>query len=295
MNPFSGGRLTGSSSSRTRQAGRSSGSSTAAKLPSPQRALKRQKLEHLEAPASSKYFHTTVGQRTLRPRPHAGPSTSTSSHHSDPIIIDEDDAVDDAPPKRMESKTSSPDPMDLISPEEEVSYAFDQSKPSPLRQFISTLEEKRKSPKDGESTARLRSQHNATVVQESASRLDGNGEGSVPKMPSPPPLRPPSRGKSTARTEAPSKPGKVQTLVTMFNGDCIRHINLQPASRKGNMKPRQVSPHVPRSGVPIAEWATGFRSAVRHYLFSCKTQSPPGHLALFQVPGLPRERRLEES
>ncbi|KAI0250772.1 hypothetical protein BJV78DRAFT_535499 [Lactifluus subvellereus] len=265
MNPFSG-RMTGGSGSRTRQverlSGRGASSSRAAKPPSPQRVSKRQKLDHLEAPSSSKYFPPTAGQRTLRPRPQVGPSTSTSSHRSDPIIIDEDDVMDDTPSKRTESKTSSPDPMDLITPEE-VSYAFDQSKPSPICQFSSSFEETRKSPKDGESTARLRSQHNATVAQESTSRLDSDGGGSVPKKASPPsPLRPRSRGKPTAPTEAASRPGKVQTLVTMYNGSGIPHLNLRPAPRKNAMKPKQLSrPALPIQRLdPVATGTSGFIS-----------------------------------
>jgi hypothetical protein len=250
INPYSG-RMTGSNDSRSRQpAGRlavSSGASSSAaadkRSPSSQRAPKRQKLDHLEATKTntnvSKYFLMTPGRRTLRSRPQVGPSTPASSHRSDPIVIDEDDAPDVVDPSHSRhtgSKASSPDPMDLISPEDVVSYAFDQNKPSPIRQLSLSFEETRMSPKDGESTARLRKQHNTPGAKESASRLE------EAKIPLAPPL---SRGGSIARAEASSKPGYVRTMVTKYNGSTVPHRNLQPKSRKNGMKPRAVSPRCP--------------------------------------------------
>jgi hypothetical protein len=255
MNPFGGGRVTGGNGGRNRQVGRlglggGGGASSSTAAPSSsllQRAPKRQKLDHLETTnSSSKYFHGTAGYRTLRPRPQAGPSTSTSSHRSDPIIIDEDDALDMddvSPSKRIGSKVSSPDPMDLISSEDVSSYAFDQNKPSPIRQLSSSFEETRRSPKDGESTARLRSLHNATEEQESASRLDREGDSL--EQAKPPLTLTLSRGKSTARAEVSPKPGIVRTLVTKYEGGAVPHLNLRPTpSRKSamKMKPRPVRP-----------------------------------------------------
>ena len=263
MSPYSG-RFTGGNGSRNRQVGRpgpslggsaSSSTAAAAAKPSPsQRAPKRQKLDHLERTNSSKYFNKTVINRTLRPRPQAGPSASASSYRSDPIVIDEDDTsdvLDDTPPSmRIGSNASSPDPMDLIN-SDGVSYAFDQNKPSPICQLSSSLEEKRNSPKDGESTARLRSLHNAASSRESSSPLDKDGDGlKRAKAPLTPPL---SRGeRPTARAEASSKPGKVRAIVSKFDrGGPGPLLNLQTMpNRKNGMKPKQVCSVLPSLGVP---------------------------------------------
>jgi hypothetical protein len=262
MNPYSG-RLSGN---RNRQVGRpgsnlgGSASSSTAAVPSPsQRAPKRQKLDHLEKTNSSKYFHPTPINRTLRPRPQMGPFASASSHRSDPIVIDEDDisdVLDDAPPsKRIGSKASSPDPMDLIS-SDGVSYAFDQNKPSPICQLSSSLEEKCNSPKDGESTARLRSLHNAPSPRESRSPLDKDGDG-VERAKAPLVLSLSRGERPTARAEALCKPGRVQAIASQFDRGVV---NLQKMpNRKNGMKPKppkSVSSVLHSLVSPTAEWST---------------------------------------
>jgi hypothetical protein len=226
------------------------GSSKALRPSSSRPTQKRRKLDdHLSENTVSKYFDQDPAQRR---RSQAAPSapSSTSSHtagaNTDNMIIDvEDDApaTNDKRPKPIVSRTTSPDPMDLIAPDS--SYIFDQNKPSPMHQFSLSLEGMRESTKDGESTARLRNTMKLADARASGSgsRLDGNGDDVQPPRVSPT-LR--LRTAQTAQAEASPGRSNVKDKVAFFEGDGPpqpRHLNLRVLtglSRKSAMKPKRV-------------------------------------------------------
>lgn len=212
-------------------------------------ASKRRRLDHLQENKKnvSKFFDDDgSGNQHFQ----AIPSTSTSSHPScataDAIVIDgEDDsaATNDDLHEPIVLETSSPDPMDLISPD--VSYAFDQKKPSPLQQLSSTLEEMRKPPQDGESTLRVRHvlKQAEAPSSKSASHLDSDGS-RVQRARALPTL---SESKLTAQVGVSSEGNNVQTKVALYeqNKQVSPHIDLKlkatmRRSRKSVMKPKQV-------------------------------------------------------
>jgi hypothetical protein len=236
-NPYSG-RMTSGDARRVEGRGGRAGSSRALASSSSRIVSKRQKLDHPEENIS-KFFPREV----TRPRPaQIDPSTPLYSHPrlaiTDAIIIDgEDDtpATNDDPHEPIVLGTSSPDPMDLINSEH--SYAFDHNKPSPMHEFSSVLEEKRKSPQDGASTLRLRKavKQDEARKWESASRPDGDGDDV-------------STSESTARAEVSSGRSNVMSKVALFEDfedrrDNTPHFNLRTftgQSRKSMMKPKQV-------------------------------------------------------
>jgi hypothetical protein len=197
----------------------------------------------------SKYF---VGEVLERRGSLAIPSTSTSPRPSsataNAIIIDEED---DAPATIDDSdshaaivlRTSSPDPMDVIGPNH--SYVFDSNKPSPMNAFSSTLEEKRKSPQDGESTSRLRNTWKKIEprTMESVSRPDSDDDGLRRLSKTLPVIL--AKNEATAQAEASSGQGNVKEKVALFEGNkpsSPRHLNLQKLgqTRKNGMKPKEV-------------------------------------------------------
>lgn len=243
QNPYGNGRLSGK----------------AATSSSLQHVPKRQKLDPQGKYTPSKYFSMTPSEpRTRRQRAQAVLSSSPSrrTRAADAIIIDEDDTSDagDSSSKPVTLKTSSPDPMDIITPE--PAYLFDQSKPSPIHQFSSSLEEMRRSPTDGESTARLRSLKQ-TEARSSTSRPNGDS--------------PSAKATVTPRIgQANRSPGRsnVSQLVSVFEEHTTRRVlDLQAQCRKNNMKPKQVSLSASRSGVPQPSElrAPAADSAVTHY------------------------------
>ncbi len=118
--------------------------------------------------------------------------------------------------------------MDIIT--SESPYTFDQSKPSPMDLFSSILEEMPGSPKDGESTARLRNQKQ-TEAQYTPSRLNGNAQ----------PAKAPgvSRTVASALTGGFSEPGHVKRIASRIE-QRERHIDLRKQGKKNSMKPKQV-------------------------------------------------------
>jgi hypothetical protein len=233
--------------------GKAGSSSTSRLSPLRQRqTTKRRKLEHLQGDVS-KYFSN---DNPVRRGSLAIPSTSTSSRPSgtpvasaDPIIID---AEDDAPATNDDShepillRTSSPDPMDVIG-SNNVSYVFDQNKPSPIHAFSSSFEEKHKSPQDGESTLRVRNAVKKSEMRttESVSRTDSDDDDVRRLSKTLPGIL--SRN-ATAQAEASS--GRVTEKVAFYDAlegkdsSNPRHINLVQLSRnrKNGMKPKQVGP-----------------------------------------------------
>jgi hypothetical protein len=133
--------------------------------------------------------------------------------------------------------------MDVISPNN-VSYVFDQNQPSPIHAFSSSLEEKRKCPKDGESTLRLRNtmKKSETRTTESVSHPDSDDDGIRRMSKTLPSLV--SRN-VTAQAEAPLERGFVKERVAFYGGgkpSVTRHLNLaqMSQSKKNSMKPKQV-------------------------------------------------------
>jgi hypothetical protein len=227
-----------------RQIESKAGSSSALKSSRP--PPKRQKRDHLQENSVSKFFPQK------EPLQHRGsraiPSTSTSSHSSRPstdaIIIDvEDDtpATNDHPHEPTLLRTSSPDPMDVINTE--VSYEFDQNKPSPISVFSSSLEEIRKPAQDGQSTRRVRSVMKGIDAHAVAShsRRDGDNDDTRPVSTLPTLL---SRGGSSAQAKASSGRGNVKEKVAIFEQkkpDNPPHIDLKERqTRKSAMKRKQV-------------------------------------------------------
>lgn len=238
-NPYSR-RMT---SSDARQIESKAGSSSAPK-PSLRQPPKRRKLDHPQEKSLSKYF--TLPQRRAS---QAIPSTSTSSHPSRPttnaIIIDAEDdtsTTNDHSRETIVLSTSSPDPMDLISPD--LSYGFDQNKRSPISQFSSSLEETRNLPQDGESTLRVRNvmmgvKTRTTASSASFSRPGGDTDDA---RPAPTFL---SRGESSAQAEASSGRGNVKKKVALYEQNKREnppHLDLITIrqTRKNAMKPKQV-------------------------------------------------------
>ena len=260
-NPFSG-RLTSGDARQVEGRDGKAGSSSRSRLAPSRQTTKRRKLGH-QADVS-KYF---VGDVPERRGSLAIPSTSTSSRPSsataNAIIIDEEDdapATIDDPDSHaaIVLRTSSPDPMDVIGPNH--CYVFDQSKPSPIHTFSSTLEEKRKSPQDGESTFRLRNTMKKIEPRtiESVSRPDSDDDGlrriskTLPGML--------ARNEVTAQAEASSGRGYVKEQVALLEGNNKPggppHLNLKTLqqTKKDGMKPKQVGlPSVMCTTVPATE------------------------------------------
>ncbi|KAI0004478.1 hypothetical protein BJV74DRAFT_377630 [Russula compacta] len=243
------------------------GSSSVPGPSSSRHASKRRRLDHLQENKKnvSKFFHDGGSGNQ---QSQAIPSTSTSSRPScataDAIVIDgEDDsaATNDDPHEPIVLGTSSPDPMDLISPD--ISYAFDQNKPSPLHQLSSTLEGIRKPPQDGESTRRVRHavKQSEAPSSESASHLDGD-DIRVQRARALPTL---SGSKPTAQVGVSSEGNSVKTKVALYEQQNSPHIDLKlkatmRRSRKSVMKPKQM---------------------------------PLGRLASFPAPSIQRGKRLK--
>jgi len=217
---------------------------------------KRQKLGHPEPNTLSKYFPGSVSPHKRAP---AVPSTSKSVQPNlataDAIIIDEEgdtSATNDDPYDPIVVRTSSPDPVDFLN--QKTSYAFDQKKPTPMDQFSSAWEEKRKLPRDGASTQRVRQ----TMMKQGVSRMlesvsrPGN-DGDDVQLGSP---LLSGRSQPTARADVPSEEGNVMAKVAFFEkvkpnspppppppSSSPRHVDLRTInkqSRKNGMKPKQV-------------------------------------------------------
>ncbi|KAH9002623.1 hypothetical protein EDB86DRAFT_2896932 [Lactarius hatsudake] len=217
QNPWANGRL-------------KSSDGKAATSSSSQRALKRQKLDHRRGDAPSKYFPKPSSEpRTRGQRAQAGLSSSPSrlARAAEAIIIDEDDTSDagESSSKPVTLKTSSPDPMDIITPE--TAYTFDQSKPSPIDQFSSSLEELHRSPTDGESTARLRTLRQ-TEARNPTFRPNGNSQSAKAPI-----------SLIIGQADRPPGVGHVGRMVSVFEEHATPRIDLQAQHRKRNMKPRQ--------------------------------------------------------
>lgn len=228
QNPFGNGRL-------------KSNDGKAAASSSSQHVSKRQKLIHREEGTVSRYFNQPSPERRTRSQRSQAvlfPSPSRRSRAADAIIIDEDDIsdVNDSSSKPVTLKTSSPDPMDIITPE--PAYSFDQSKPSPMHQFGSSLEEMRRSPTDGESTARLRIQKR-TEAQDPPSHPNGDSQSAKT-------LTTPRTAPSVQANVSPGK-GNVSRLRTVYEvapyevDPTAPFIDLQARAqgRKNGMKPKQ--------------------------------------------------------
>ncbi|KAI0304381.1 hypothetical protein B0F90DRAFT_1246377 [Multifurca ochricompacta] len=236
-NPYSG-RMTSGRGGRVHRVGDSNPST--GPLPtvdsSPSHVLKRAKLTHNKEDKISKYFSGATGSRSLPSSPQAAPSFHPICP-TDAIVIDEEGdetGVDNNGSKPTALKASSPDPMDLIS--SETSYTFDQSKPSPVHQLSSTFERTHRSPKDGESTARLRSQLQQTDGPEIIYRPGSDDNRVQPTNVSP--ISP--RNAPTGKVDASSENSKVRKLAAAFEPPGVRHLNLRPTqSRKNGMKPKQ--------------------------------------------------------
>ena len=215
---------------------------------SSQPASKRQKLDGNDV---SKYFTKQSSEprtRSRRAQVVLSPSPSRRGRAADAIVIDEEDDTSDSSSKPITlktsspdpdpSKTSSPDPMDIIP--HPPAYTFDPSKPSPMHQFSSSWEEMRRSPTDGESTARLRNLKQ-TEAQYSPSRPYGNLQSAKASIT--PGVAP------SGRADRSSGGNNVTKLRSRFEPP----VDLQARTkqnRKDAMKPKQVSLLFPQSGVP---------------------------------------------
>ena len=221
-----------------------------------QHAPKRQKLNHYRGDTQSKFFSTPQSEPRTRRQRTLSASPPRPGNATDAIVIDEDDTPDlnGSSSKPDTLTTSSPDPMDIIR---EPAYSFDPSKPSPIHQFSSSLEELRGSPADGESTARLRHMNQA--------------EEPCPPSGSKAPVSPivvPS-----AQTDRPLEKGRVKKLANIFEAavpvpvPCFDLRTVRERGRKEAMKPKQVSLPAPQSVVPqpseLRVPAEGF--AITHY------------------------------
>lgn len=228
QNPYGGGR-TASNNSRT------------ATSSSSQHAPKRQKLGHL----TSKHFDPPSSERRTRSKPAQAipsPSPPPPDNITDAIVIEDDTPdLNDSSSKPDTLTSSSPDPMDIIP---HIVYSFDSSKPSPIHQLSSSLEKTRRSPTDGESTARLRAM-NQDEDRHSPSRIYGAFQ--------------PTKGPVTPMIETSPRPdgllqkGKVKELTNYYEGhrerEVVPHRDLR-IPRKVNMKSKQVSIFAPQSAVP---------------------------------------------
>jgi len=242
-NPYSG-RMTRCDTRQVEGRDGKAGSSSTSRPSPPRQTTKRRKLGHPQGDVS-KYFSN---ETPVRRGSWAIPSTSTSSRPSSSTITTSANAIvidaeDDPPATNDDShepillKTSSPDPMDVISPNN-ASYVFDQNKPSPIHAFSSSLEEKRKSPQDGESTLRVRNamKKSETRTTESVSCPDSDDDG----------VRRTSKtlpGLLSRNAAAQAETSYVKETVALFEGrnqSSTRHINLEQLSRKNGMKRKQV-------------------------------------------------------
>ena len=173
-------------------------------------------------------------------------SISTSSHPSSatanpPIIDAEDDApaTNDNFHEPIVLRTSFPDPMDVIGPND--SYVFGQNNFSPVHTFSSSLEEKRKSLQDGESTLRMRNAMKKTI--ESVSRPDSDGDAIRRLSKILPGLL--SRNESTAQAEASSGRGDVKEKLALYernkpSSPPSYNLRILGLTRKNGMKRKQV-------------------------------------------------------
>jgi hypothetical protein len=243
-NPYSG-RMTNSDARQVDGRDGKAGSSSALKASSSRKEPKRRKVDFALENTVSRYFPPRGAQ--------AIPSTSTSSssHLTHPtanaIIIDAEDdtpATDDDRHEPIVLRTSSPDPMDVIGAAE-VSYVFDQNKPSPIHVYSASLEGKRKPPQDGDSTLRVRNTMKEVEARTTESVSPDADADNVRPADAYLALLPPRR-ESAAQAEASSGQGNVKEKVALFeksNRDNPRHLNLltiNSQSRKNGMKPRQV-------------------------------------------------------
>jgi len=217
--------------------------SSSTSRPSPSRqTTKRRKLEHPLGDVSG-YFSKEI---PVRRGPLAIPSTPTSSHPSsttatatastDAIIID---AEDDAPATNDDFhepimlRTLFPDPMDVIGLN--YSNGFGQNNPSPVYTLTSSLEEKRKSPQDRESTLGVRNAMKKAI--EPVSRPDSDGDDIRRRLKILPGLL--SRNRSTAQAEASSGRGNVEEKMALFKRDILSDPTY-PGVTAGNTRLRKV-------------------------------------------------------
>jgi len=243
-NPYSR-RMTNSDARQVDGRDGKAGSSSALKASSSRQAPKRRKLD------LSLEMENTVSRFFLPPRgAQAISSTSSSSRPTHPtanaIIIDAEDdtpAADDDRHETIVLRTSSPDPMDVIGAAE-VSYVFDQNKPSPIHVYSASLEGKRKPPQDGESTLRVRSTMKEVEARttESVSRPDADADNVRPANAY---LAILPRRASAAQAEASSGQGNVKKKVALFeqsnrDSPVVDLRTLGGQSRKNGMKPRVV-------------------------------------------------------
>ena len=220
-------------------------SSASATRSSPRHGSKRQKLDHLDYDEGkgSKYF--PLKQATRHRPAQIVPSTSTSSHHSlataETIVIEDDAPAskNDDPHEHVVLATSSPDPMDIITPEA-PSYAFEYDKPSPFNTLSSFLEERQKLPQggDGASTLRVRkAMQGKGRILESASCTDGDGDDVQPGGPLP------STSGSAARAGMSFGGSSVREKAALYEQKLPPHLDLKMITKqpkKTTMKPRQV-------------------------------------------------------
>jgi len=244
-NPYSGRITRGGDRQVEGLDGKAGSSSTSRPSPSRQTTKRRK----LEPPLEdvSKYFVTEPARRGSL----AIPSTSTSFRPSgataNPIIIDtEDDApvTNDDSHEPIVLRTSSPDPMDAISPNTFISHVFDQNKPSPIHTFSSSLGEKRKSPQDGESTLRVRNTAKELEMHTMEPVFRPNSDDDVVRRLSKilPGL---VRSELAAQAEASSERGDVKKKVALFEASKLRRppcydLREIVQTRKDGMKPKQV-------------------------------------------------------
>ena len=267
QNPFGGQRL-------------KSKDVNAATSSSSQHAPKRRKVNHDGEVTLSKHFplpSSPPEPRTRRQRAQAVSSSSPTrhGHATDTIVIeDEDDTPDlnDSSSKPDTLTTPSPDPMDLLR--DSHPYAFDPRKPSPINQFSSSIEETRKSPTDGESTARLRRQNQVDQPYLS-SRTYGPSQSA--KAPVTPTIAP------NMQTDELPQQGRVKQLASHYDNV----IDLRKQGRKNAMKPRQVSLSAPQSNVPQP---SELRARVRR---CSKISTPLDRLASFLARDPQRAKGLE--
>jgi hypothetical protein len=262
----------------------------AATSSSSQHAQKRRKVNHGGGVVRSRHFQSPLPPsepRTRRQRAQAVLSSSPTrpGHATDTIVIeDEDDTSDlnDSSSKPDTLTTSSPDPINLIGSDlmpDNHPYSFDTSKPSPIHQFSSTVEEMRKSPTDGESTARLRHQNQADQPCISSRTYPSQSV----KAPVTPTIA------QNMQTDGLPQEGRVKQLVHQFEDVPLIDLrkDLPKRGRKDAMKPKQVSLSAPQSDVTQP-------SELRVRVRRCsKISTPLGRLASFLVRDLQRAKGLE--
>ena len=266
----------------------SSNSSRPSEAPSRQ-TTKRRKLEHPQGDAS-RYFPSGIpSRRDSLAIPSAStsfrPSSATATASRNAMIIDAEGGTPDDSHEPIMLRTSSPDPVDVIHPN--VSYVFDQNKPSPIHTFSYSPNERRKSPLDFESTLRVR---NALMkATESVSRPDSDDDNVRRLSKIIPGLL--SRNESTVEAQAPSSRGNLKEKMALYERSQLRspltHFDLPKLvqTRKNGMKLKQVglSPLV-YTTVPSTEQSRCLGVTLLRYPFNIWTPVPPGHLASLLAP-----------